>query len=162
MATSGLRFLVDVLCQPSCLAQQAVFLVLDGKRLQLRFLDLLEGGVQSLFTGSSVAAFIWCLKSRLGLRPESPFTRVFGPNSAKKNFKKSFWGVRQKVLTFSGIFGDFLADPQKDSFSDFFCVFGAAGQGDSCKRRLGPQNDEQNCKTHKYNSTPRLAKLVSL
>ena len=69
------------------------------------------------------------------LRSEPPFTGVSGPSGpkfAKKSQRMSFGGSRKKVskkgvqkmkigpfgsfLTFWGIFGDFLADPQKDLF----------------------------------------------
>ena len=75
------------------------------------------------------------------LRPERPFTRVSGARNPKKSRKESFWVSAKKSLkipekskntrkipnldlfrcfsTFSGIFGDFFADPQKDSFRDF-------------------------------------------
>ena len=93
--------------------------------------------------------------AHLRLRPERPFTGVSGPSGpriAKKSQKESFWGSAKKspkipekvkkytkldflvyFLTFSGIFGNFFADPQKDSFWDFFAI------RDSCKWSLGSQ-----------------------
>ena len=74
----------------------------------------------------------------LKLRPERPFIAISGPSGpkiAKESQKESFWGSAKKspeipenvkkypkldflrhFLTLSGIFGDFFADPQKDSF----------------------------------------------
>ena len=75
------------------------------------------------------------------LRPERPLQKSpdpLGPKSQKTSQKESFWGCATKspkiprksqqmpkiglfgvFFTFSGIFGDFSADPRKDSFWDF-------------------------------------------
>ena len=90
---------------------------------------------------STVGSFGWPFLIRMKahrLRSERPFTGVSGPSGAKiakKSQKESFWGSAKKspkipekvkndlkksnfgvFLTFLGIFGDFFADPQKDSF----------------------------------------------
>ena len=87
-----------------------------------------------LRTSQSCCPFILL---QLRLRPERPFTGVSGPSGpkiAKKSQKESFGGPQKKspkipeqvkkypnfdffgyFLT-SGIFGDFFADPPKDSF----------------------------------------------
>ena len=53
------------------------------------------------------------------------------------------------VLTFSGIFGDLFADPQKDSFWDFFAILGPEGPGapvNGCLgRNLGGQKGHLSC-----------------
>ena len=76
------------------------------------------------------------------LRSERPFTGVSGPSGAKiakKSQKESYWGSAKKsprkypkvqktqLWTFSAIFGDFFADPQKDSFCDFFAILAPEG-----------------------------------
>ena len=96
------------------------------------------------------------------LRPERPFTGVSGPSGPeipKKSRKESFWGLQKSprkhpkkskntrkspnlvffgyFLTFSGIFGDFFADPQKDSFRDFFGISGPEGPETPLNGRSG-------------------------
>ena len=101
----------------------------------------------------------WCEFVLLVLRPERPFTGVSGPSGpkiAKKSQKECFWGSAKKspkipekvkkypkldfwgyFLTFSGIFGDFFADPQKHSFWDFFAILGPEGPETPVNGRSG-------------------------
>ena len=56
------------------------------------------------------------------------------PENARKSQKVPKLGLLGCVLTFSGIFGHFFADPQRLFFRLFFCDLGpGAGPGDSCK-----------------------------
>ena len=101
------------------------------------------------------------------LRSERPFTGVSGPSGAKiakKSQKESFFGVCKEVpentrksqkihkiglfgvfLTFSDIFGDFFADPQKRLFLRLFCDFGPGKPGDSCKWSPDPLRHPLRC-----------------
>ena len=94
-----------------------------------------------------------------GLRPERPFTGVSGPSGPeipKKSQKEFFWGSAKKspkipekvekypkldffgyFSTFSGIFGDLFADPQKNSFWDFFGISGPEGPETPVNGRSG-------------------------
>ena len=67
------------------------------------------------------------------LRPEPPFPGVSRPKIAKKSQKTSFWGSSNKKSpkyqlseneTFSGIFGDFYAEPPKRPFLRHFVILG--------------------------------------
>ena len=89
--------------------------------------------------GSMLHGLLWahCL------RPDRPFARFSGPEISKMPQKVSFGGSPKKTLqdtrssqkypklkfwrvflTFSGIFGDFFADPQEESFWDSFGILG--------------------------------------
>ena len=101
------------------------------------------------------------------LRPERPFTGVSGPSGPeipKKSQKESFWGSARKspkipekvekypkksnfgyFSTCSGIFEDFFADPQKDSFWDFFGISGPEeGPETPVNGRSGRNRSSQN------------------
>ena len=61
-------------------------------------------------------------------------TRKSQKNTPKNTQIRVFFGY---FSTFSGIFGDFFADPQKDSFRDFFGVSGPEGPETPVNGRLG-------------------------
>ena len=62
------------------------------------------------------------------------------PEKVKKHPETPKFG---HFLTFSGIFGDFFADPRKDSFWDFFALSGPEGPETPVNGRLGRKENSR-------------------
>ena len=88
-------------------------------------------------TRATIYRSLWALRAR---NPKKVSKRVFlgvckkVPENTRKSPNLVFFG---DFLTFSGIFGDFFADPQKDSFRDFFGISGPEGPETPVNGRSG-------------------------
>ena len=101
-------------------------------------------GALEIATRATIYRSLWALRAR---NPKKVSRRVFlgvcrkVPENTRKSRKipekVQIWVFFGYFSTFSGIFGDFFADPQKDSFRDFFGISGPEGPETPVNGRSG-------------------------